>query len=121
MLLLAVVLKGLAEVLIVVMLGQGLLYLFAGSRRKENLIYRGFAIVTAPVMKAARWVTPRFIVDQHIGFVAFFLLLVLWAFALGLKVNYTLEAVRERERASGAARPPAPSTPSPPAPAPPRS
>ena len=121
MLLLAIVLKGLAEVLLVVMLGQGLLYLFAGKNRHENVIYRGFAIVTAPILRAARLVTPRFVVDQHIGYVAFFLLAALWVVALAMKVHYTLEAVRQQHEASGGQRPPAPSTPSPPAPAPPPS
>jgi hypothetical protein len=31
----------------------------------------------------ARWVSPRFVVERHIGFVALFILLVLW---LGLAV-----------------------------------
>jgi hypothetical protein len=90
----ATVLKGLVEVLLVVMLGQGLLYLFAGSKRQENLIYRAFAVVTAPIMKAARFITPRFIVDQHIGYVAFFLLVLLWVLALALKVQAVLQAAK---------------------------
>lgn len=94
MFILATVLKGLVEVLLVVMLGQGLLYLFAGAKRQENVIYRGFAIVTAPIMKATRFVTPRFIVDQHIGYVAFFLLVVLWLVALALKVHAVLQAAK---------------------------
>ena len=94
MFLFATVLKGLIEVLLVVMLGQGLLYLFAGSRRQENLVYRAFATVTAPIMKAARFVTPRLIVDQHIGYVAFFLLVVAWVLALALKVHAVLDAAR---------------------------
>jgi hypothetical protein len=94
MFLFATVLKGLVEVLLVVMLGQGLLYLFAGTRRQENVIYRAFATVTAPIMKATRFVTPRFIVDQHIGFVAFLFLAVAWVLALALKVHAVLQAAR---------------------------
>ena len=90
----ATALKGLIEVLLIVLLGQGILYLFAGSRRQENLIYRAFATVTAPVMKATRFITPRFIVDQHIGYVAFFLLAVAWIIALALKVHAVLQAAR---------------------------
>jgi hypothetical protein len=90
----ATVLKGLIEVLLLVMLGQGLLHLFAGARRQENLIYRAFATVTAPIMKATRFVTPRFIVDQHIGYVAFFLLVAAWIVALALKVHAVLEAAK---------------------------
>ena len=90
----ATVLKGLVEVLLVVMLGQGLLYLFAGKLRNENVIYRAFATVTAPLMKATRFVTPRFIVDQHIGYVAFLLLVVAWVLALALKVHAVLQAAK---------------------------
>jgi hypothetical protein len=93
----ATALKGLTEVLLLVMIGQGLLYLFAGRRRQENHIYRAFSTVTAPILKATRFVTPRFIVDQHIGFVAFFLLVLVWVLALALKVRAVL----------GAAAPPA--------------
>ena len=82
------------ELLLVVLLGQGLLYLLAGARRHENLVYKMFATVTAPIMKATRFVTPRFIVDAHIGFVAFFLLALLWVFAFALKVHFVLQAAK---------------------------
>jgi hypothetical protein len=87
MLLFAVILKGLVELLLLVMVGQGLLFVLAGSARHQNLVYRMFATVTAPIMKATRFVTPRFIVDQHIAFVAFFLMVALWVAALALKVK----------------------------------
>ena len=87
MLLAATILKGLVEMLLLVLLGQGVLFILAGGTRKQNLFYKMFMTVTDPIMKATRAITPRFIVDQHIGFVAFFLLLVLWVVALALKVQ----------------------------------
>jgi hypothetical protein len=90
MLLAAVILKGMAELLLLVMLGQGLLYVLSGASRRNNVVYRMFATVTQPIMKATRFITPRFIVDQHIGFVAFFLVAVLWLAALVLKINAVL-------------------------------
>ena len=92
MLLFAVILKGLVELLLLVMLGQGLLWVLAGASRQQNLVYRMFATVTQPVMKATRAITPRFIVDQHIGLVAFFLMLVLWVLAFALKVHFVMQA-----------------------------
>lgn len=92
MLLAAIILKGLIEVVLLVMIGQGILFVFAGASRQENLVYRMFATVTRPIMKATRRVTPRIIVDQHIGLVAFFLLLVLWVVAVALKVHFFVEA-----------------------------
>jgi hypothetical protein len=91
MLLAAIILKGLAEVALLIMIGQGILFIFAGETRQQNLVYRMFATVTRPLMQATRFITPRFIVDQHIGYVAFFLLLVLWVLALALKVHYVME------------------------------
>jgi hypothetical protein len=91
MLLAAIILKGVIEVALLVLLGQGILFVFAGAGRHENLFYRIFATVTQPIMRATRFVTPRFIVDQHIGLVAFFLLAILWLMALALKVHYFVE------------------------------
>ena len=42
----------------------------------------------------ASFITPRFIVDQHIGLVAFFLLVLLWLLALALKVHAVLQAAK---------------------------
>jgi len=86
-----VILKALAEIAGVAMLGQGVLWVIAGSRRRENLIYQIFQTLTSPVMKATRWVTPRVVLDQHIGLVAFFLLLVLWLALTFMKIRIVLE------------------------------
>ena len=91
MLFVAVVLKALIEVALLALLGQGILYVFAGAGRNENLIYRMFATVTRPAMKAARFLTPRFVLDQHIGLVAFLLLAMLWVAAVFMKVHFFLE------------------------------
>ena len=87
MLFAAIVFKALIEVALLALLGQGILYIFAGAGRHQNLIYRLFATVTRPAMRVARFITPRFVLDQHIGFVAFFLLAMLWIVALALKVQ----------------------------------
>ena len=91
MLLLATILKALIEIALLFLLGQGLLVVLAGASRHQNLFYKTIAMVTSPVIKATRFITPRFIVDQHIGFVAFFLLAILWVAALFMKVHFFLE------------------------------
>jgi hypothetical protein len=68
----------LAEVAGLALLGQGALALLAGKYRHDNLFYKIFQIITAPVVKAVRAITPRFIIDAHIPMLAFFLLLWLW-------------------------------------------
>lgn len=90
MLTFAIVLKGMAEVLLLVLLGQGVLFILAGGTRHQNMFYKVFVTITKPIFKVTRLVTPRFIVDQHIGYVAFFLLALLWVLALALKVHLVL-------------------------------
>ena len=92
MLLAAIILKGMAELVLLVLLGQGILFVLAGAQRHQNLVYRMFATVTQPIMKATRFVTPRFIVDQHIWLVALFLVVAVWVAAFAMKVHYVLKA-----------------------------
>ena len=77
-LLLVVIVKALAELAGMFLLGRGLLWVLAGRRRMDNVFYQVLSIVTDPVIKAARWLTPRFILDAHIPVVAFVLLLWIW-------------------------------------------
>lgn len=82
------VLRALAEVAMLFLLGQGLLALLAGSRRDTNIMYKLFVIVTAPVLKVARKVTPRQIIDKHLPYVAFAVLFWLWIALAYLKKLY---------------------------------
>jgi hypothetical protein len=91
MLQLVVILKALTEVAAVGMLGQGLLYLLAGKSREQNLVYKLFKIITSPVMKATRVITPKIVLDRHIWLVTVLLLAMLWLVLTVLKVKYVLE------------------------------
>lgn len=70
--------RALVEVAGLALLGQGLLALLAGKYRDQNVFYKLFQIVTGPVVRFVRWVTPRQILDAHIPFVTFFILAWLW-------------------------------------------
>ncbi len=72
------VLRTLAEVAGLFLLGQGGLYLLAGASRETNVIYQLFRAVTRPVIRIVRTITPRLVIDRHIPFVAFVLLFWLW-------------------------------------------
>ena len=84
---LVVILKGLNEVALMALIGQAALYVIAGSRREGNIVYSMLKTVTAPIMKATRWIAPRFVVDEHIAFLALFLLLLLEVILIVLKVR----------------------------------
>jgi hypothetical protein len=86
-----VILKALTEVAGIALIGQGLLYVWAGAKRDQNLVYGIFKSVTWPVMKATRWITPRVVLDQHVGLVAFLLLTILWFGLTVIKIRIVLE------------------------------
>lgn len=72
------ILRALTEVALLSLLGQGAVALLAGSRRESNPIYQLFNVITRPVMRMARFITPKLIIDKHVPIVAFFLLFWLW-------------------------------------------
>ncbi len=86
-----VILKALTEIAGVAMIGQGLLYVLAGAKRDQNLVYGIFKTLTSPVVKATRWITPRIVLDQHLGLVAFLLLVILWFGLTVMKIRIVLE------------------------------
>jgi ABC-type uncharacterized transport system permease subunit len=86
-----VILKALTEIAGVAMLGQGVLWVIAGSKRQQNPVYQLFQTLTRPVMKATRVITPRVVLDQHLGLVAFFLLMVLWVVLTAAKIGIVVQ------------------------------
>jgi hypothetical protein len=86
-----VILKALTEVAGVAFLGQGLLWVLAGAKRDRNIVYNLFKTITSPVTRATRAITPRIIIDAHIGLVAFFLLMVLWVALTAFKIKLVVE------------------------------
>jgi len=86
-----VILKALTEIAGVAFLGQGVLWVIAGAKRDQNFVYKLFKTLTSPVTRVTRAITPRIIIDAHIGLVAFFLLLVIWLVLTVLKIKIVLE------------------------------
>jgi len=67
------------------LLGQGAVYLMSMGRHEDNVVFRLFRFVTAPIVKGTRLITPRQVADRHVPVVAF--LLLFWIFfALALYI-----------------------------------
>jgi len=81
MLLVVSIIKAICEILILTLLGQGVLWLIAGKSRENNFVYKLFATVTRPVMRLARLIMPRFVLDRHVWMVGVLIVLVAWVFA----------------------------------------
>jgi len=103
-LLLLVIVKALAELAFMFFLGRGALYILAGHKREGNIFYSVLRVVTDPVIRAARFLTPRFVVDTHIPFVAILLLawiwlaIVFWALPAMCSSGYDCSALIERKQ-----------------------
>lgn len=74
------ILRALVEVALLALLGQGAVGLLAGAKRHTNPIYQLFTVITKPVMRVVRFITPKPIMDKHLPYVAFFLLFWFWIF-----------------------------------------
>jgi hypothetical protein len=84
-----IIAKALVEIAAVALIGRGIVALFAGANRDQNVIYVLFRIVTQPAIKVARFLTPvRLVRETHLPVVAFFLCFWLWVMIL-LAIAYT--------------------------------
>jgi hypothetical protein len=77
-LMLLTIVKALAELAALFLLGQGILYILAGQKRDTNFFYQLFRTLTSPVVRVTRWLTPAFVLDRHIPYVSFLLLFWIW-------------------------------------------
>jgi hypothetical protein len=76
--LLIVIAKALAELAGLFLLGRGMLYLLAGHKRDTNLFYQVMCVVTNPVIRLTRVLTPKVVLDRHVPFAAFLLVAWIW-------------------------------------------
>jgi hypothetical protein len=85
------IIKLLAEIALLAMVGQGVLALLAGAKRDQNTFYQLLQILTRPFMSTARLITPKVVIDRHVPIVAFLLLSFIWIAATVTKINICLQ------------------------------
>lgn len=78
--------KAVTEIALMLLFGRLLLALLAGARRDANPVYQLFALLTAPVLRVARWITPRIVLDRHLSWVAGAWLLCAWVALTAAKI-----------------------------------
>lgn len=87
------ILKALTEVAGMALIGQGILFLFAGANYRKNIPYAILAAVTRPVFVVARFLSPRFVPDGFIWAVAPALVLIVWILLTYFKIKLILRGV----------------------------
>lgn len=88
---LANVVKLVAEIALMAMLGQWVLGLLAGSRKERNIFYQVLQIVSRPFVALARLVSPGFVLDRHVPLIAFLMLVFLWLGATVYRIKTCVE------------------------------
>lgn len=82
--------KLVAEIALLSLFGQWVLGLLAGQRKEQNLFYQVLQVVVRPFVAAARFITPKFVLERHLPLVAFCVLLFVWLAATAAKISYCL-------------------------------
>ena len=90
MLVVATTFKLIAEIALLALAGQWMLGLLAGEGRNTNPFYRVLQLVGKPWMVAARWLSPRVVLDRHLPLVAVLLVALIWLVAAVGKVSICL-------------------------------
>lgn len=85
------ILKLLAEIALLALLGQGILALLAGSKRDQNVFYQLLQVMTRPLVAGTRMITPKVVIDRHVPFVAFLLLFFVWLVATISKISICIQ------------------------------
>jgi hypothetical protein len=82
------IVKALVEVAGLALIGQAVVAAFNPMKRHENPIYKLFALLSSPVNRVVRLITPKVIVDEHVPFVSFFFLLLIWFCATAGRIYF---------------------------------
>lgn len=73
------------------LMGQGVLYLLAGSKRQQNLFYQLLQLISKPFTFVVRKATPARVADQHVPIVTFFLLVICYAVVTFEKISLCVQ------------------------------
>lgn len=92
MLLFILMCKAIIEVALYAFAGQGILYIIAGAKRESNFVFSLLKMITAPMTKVVRIISPRIILDKHIPLATFLLLSMFWIGLTIAKVQILLQA-----------------------------
>ena len=86
-----VLVKLVAEIALMALLGRWVLGLLAGQKREQNLFYQILDMAARPFVWSARRIAPRVVLDRHVPLVAFCLLSVTWLVVTFWRIQICVE------------------------------
>jgi hypothetical protein len=81
------IVKLVCEIALLGLAGRFLLGLLAGQKKESNFFYKALEAMTKPFVSAARFITPKAILDRHVPVVAFLLTFFIWVISVIEKVR----------------------------------
>jgi hypothetical protein len=91
LLILVSIIKLLAEIALMALLGQGVLAVLAGAKRDQNVFYQLLQVMTRPFIAGTRLITPKVVLERHVPIVAALLLFFVWLAATFAKISICVE------------------------------
>ncbi|MDF2466384.1 MAG: hypothetical protein K0Q43_4619 [Ramlibacter sp.] len=91
MLILVSIIKLLAEIALMALLGQGVLAVLAGAKRDQNVFYQLLQVMTRPFIAGTRLITPKVVLQRHVPIVAALLLFFVWLAATFAKISICVQ------------------------------
>lgn len=91
MLTLILAIKALTEIAALALLGQAVLGWLSGPGRDRNPFYRTLQVVGQPVLKVARKLSPRRVLDRHLPLLALVLLGWVWLAVTLAKIAWCVD------------------------------
>jgi hypothetical protein len=85
------VLQLLLYIPLLALLGQGALFVLAGSRRHDNLFYRLLTLVSRPFVVAVRRLTPKWLAERTVVALSFCLILLAYAVVTLEKISWCVQ------------------------------
>lgn len=82
--------KMLAEIALLALAGRAVLGWMTGPHRAGNAVWRLFDVMVNPLLRLTRRLTPRRVLDRHLGWVLLFWLGAVWMLATVGKIRLCL-------------------------------
>lgn len=86
-----VLVKLVAEIALMALIGRWVLGLLAGQKRDSNLFYQLLDMAVRPFVWSARRISPRVVLDRHVPLVAFCLLAFTWLVVTVWRIQLCVE------------------------------